>query len=188
MYKDLSAIALREQIKVLLENQRLHGIFDTPYDQILRFPDPQKYGYNGLTNKRDFLYQYFRLSLLAQHAGYLQERSLDNQTTHEGHPLALALTSADLRHSILPIALAAWLSPDEWRWESKYGAPEDLYYGLVLEYPTYVLAIASYTLKLNREELNRQIAPETVAECERIAEISATQSLVPIKAKTIEQP
>lgn len=169
MYKQLNVTVLRDRVRSLVIDQQMHQIFDPPGDSVLRFPPPRKFGHNVLTKSKQFLYEYYRLALLAQHAAVVSQPSVMEQQLEDGTPLALAITTADLNGTTLPLALTAWLTIDSFRWSPIYEVPEDLSYGLVLSYPTYILAIASFVLKIDRAEQIEKLAPGALGCCEEIA-------------------
>ncbi|MGG6281777.1 hypothetical protein ACQ4M3_09425 [Leptolyngbya sp. AN03gr2] len=85
----------------------------------------------------------------------------------EGDELATCnvLMNRDLLRAPLEICLVAWLTIDAWRWEqSDYkahpryypdGIPEDLFYGLVLQYPDSLLRAVTWYAGFSQESFTQ---------------------------------
>ncbi|WP_152034140.1 hypothetical protein [Synechococcus elongatus] len=114
------------------------------------------------------VFQYYkqaRLTLILMDK--LAKEKYPNQLIEKGKQLcslAVALASNDLDRAVYPIAATAWLTTDNFRWHKLQGfqsVPEDLSYGLILDYFEPVVESTRYFLsptgkhryRLTREDL-----------------------------------
>lgn len=164
------ASTLRDMAITLVESNREHHVFDPDKAESLRFPASEKYGWNTLKHSRTFIYEYFKLLLLAQEAGLIAQPECKKQLTETWVPIASAIVTADLRQATVLFAMTAWLSVDNYRWPDKYKIPNDLFYGLVLQYPGYILGFSSFVLSLeHRNRYLSMISESSISKCEEIA-------------------
>ncbi|WP_141712637.1 hypothetical protein A5482_015980 (plasmid) [Cyanobacterium sp. IPPAS B-1200] len=77
------------------------------------------------------------------------------------------LVISDANKCNLFLCIVAWLTIDDFRWHKIYpSVPEDLSYGLVLQYPDYILSCVEFVY--HRKKLyGMDILPPIVENCEQ---------------------
>jgi hypothetical protein len=105
-------------------------------------------------------------------------------------PLLRVLLTKDLDTVNLNWALVAWLTIDGFRWESLYPHLEfpDLNYGLVLQYPNYILTLAVVVTNLadHREGLTALLNKPTLDWIAQMAKEDTQRHLTPrLQSRTI---
>lgn len=117
--------------------------------------------------------KYYEAQILAQYI-FLQHINAQypgEPINPENHPLICQVLQKDLGRVNVWCALGAWLRIDGSRYEDNCRVPEDLSYGLVLQYPEPVIAFAATFLNRKfRNGIRAAIAPEVVDKIQRVAE------------------
>lgn len=93
-------------------------------------------------NKTFFFHYYYNtsLSFLALNKGLADFYDDPMYKVNEDCWIVNKLVNEDLKRVVVPLAMIAWLTTNEWRAHKKYPkAPEDLSYGLVMDYPIPIL-------------------------------------------------
>jgi hypothetical protein len=117
--------------------------------------------------------KYYEAQILAQ---YIFLQHINAQYPHEpisadNHPLICQVLQKDLGRVNVWCALGAWLRIDGGQYEEHWRVPEDLSYGLVLQYPEPVIAFAATFLNRKfRNGIRGAIAPEVVTKIQCVAE------------------
>lgn len=131
-----------------------------------------------IPRKASFMFGYF---YALNTAFFLMNEALEEfydqeiHKTEEGDHILNELVDADVNRVTVPLAIAAWLTTDNWRAHEYYPeAPEDLSYGLVTDYPIPILRLAnqflnptsSYSFEIDKEfmQLCKDSAVERVKE------------------------
>lgn len=157
----LAPLSCRDHIASLLEENRLCEIYDNP-------PSSQ---YPSILTVQPLDYKYlFEYTLYQIQGIYLAQREIiagkeiGMQTRKRQCEVFVSVIHNDLKRVSTLTALAAWLTTDHWRWHEKVEhLPEDLAYGLVLQYPNAVLRFTQFMLyKQHRRELLKLLKPIAV--------------------------
>lgn len=183
-FLDIDIKYMRNHLRTLVLEGRAGEILEGNY----KFP-LSKAGHNQLMSTPEFLEAYYKLILLSEQAALSCY-----STTRYGSTSAIAkgegidemddenistvryLVNKDLKVAILPVAVAAWLTIGDFRWHSiDANIPKELSYGLVLQYPDFVIPYAMYGSGLVRHELHNTLKPECIEYCEHYARQSATE-------------
>ena len=118
----------------------------------------------------DFMTAYFRLLTLGANWIDLETKKVNSTVTYatDGRPLVYVLMEQDILRVILPVAVTAWLTVDDFRWHHHVSEiPEDLQYGLVLSYPNLLVQYAAFIAGYNREKILNFIPQSIQQKCER---------------------
>lgn len=134
---------------------------------------PKGYSYNVVFTEPDVLYRYYKTIIYAERVGLMHtcpalyapkeliEKIPDEQLRPENEQRSLEVKTIayrDLCKVHGPIALTAWLTNDEFRWHKiDKSIPEDLSYGLVNQYPDFVLTYGLYLSGLQRTRIERDL-------------------------------
>ncbi len=140
-------------------------------------------GFDELPSNPKFLWDYYlRLDitfLLIARMAYeiYPEQMVEGPDFPYPIPMVCSLAKKDVDRVIFPAAAAAWLmsGPDQ-RWAAKHlikPVPEDLSYGLFLQYPIPLARGLAYFLGITRDEENRNLDEETL----RSSQVCALQAL-----------
>jgi hypothetical protein len=161
-------LGLRDRLNNLIYCNECHKIFDDGTDKSLRFP-PTK---NQIFYTTSFKTAYYSVVIRARI--YATNQALKNKEKEEQILLLNKLEDADLNRVTIQYMLSAWLTIDEFRWHSTFGygeIPEDLCYGLVLNYPNYVLSYANYVMNTHlRPTYIQELSEEELVLCDRMLE------------------
>lgn len=157
-------------IRDLLKQHILQNTGDTLLDDWNPTKETDKgflpFTMGGLHLCRDdkrFTYRYHRLLSLSQEVALQHYRSDIGETMR-------SLMLKDLARVTVLSAVTAWLTTDGLRWHNlDPDVPEDLSYGLVLQYPRGVLSYAAMIANINRAEALKQFPPILIKECEELA-------------------
>lgn len=164
--------ALRELFrqKVLANNA---GWFLAEYLPPVTFPAIKNQGWCRYPGQPDFVYYYYRLLALSECIAWqilLNTQPTFTQCVNDQRPILCSLIEHDINRVIAPVAIAAWLTTDNFRWHQHInGIPKDLNYGLVLQYPEAIIAYAAFIAGFNRGKQLAILTPQIIAECENLA-------------------
>lgn len=156
--------------KILTNNA---GWFLAEYNPPTTFPPMSQKGWCQYPAQPDFVYAYFRL--LALGAVVTQQTLSTTQpdiplSVLDHRPILCSLMENDIHRVIVPVAIAAWLTLDNFRWHHHLpGIPTDLHYGLVSHYPEAIISYAAFMAGLNRTEILSTLPIITIACCEELA-------------------
>jgi hypothetical protein len=157
------------------------GWFLADYNLPATFPPMSQKGWCQYPAQPDFVYAYFRLLALGevvtlQALSATQPESVTS--VRDDRPILCWLMENDIHRVIAPVAIAAWLSIDEFRWHHHIpGIPEDLHYGLVTHYPEAIACYAAFIGGFNRNELLSQIPNKTIVFYEDLAASEVSEQI-----------
>lgn len=175
-----SPIVLRDHYrsKVLADQA---GWFLADYNPPANFPPMSQKGWCQYPAQPDFVYAYFRLLALGavvtlQTLGVTQPDAAIS--VRDNRPILCWLMENDFHRVIAPIAIAAWLTIDEFRWHYHIpGVPEDLHYGLVTQYPQAIACYAAFIAGFNRTEVLSQLPAKTIVFCSELAALEVSEQI-----------
>lgn len=135
----------------------------------------------------DFVCSYFRLLALGSE---IVEQILEISqrdypiSPQDNRPVLLSLMESDIHRVIAPIAISAWLTVDEFRWE-KYipQIPHDLNYGLVTQYPEAICAYGAFMGNFNRPQFLNLLSTASINKCGLLAKKEATRQIQELKTR-----
>jgi len=139
---------------------------------------PRNHNINYMRFDQEFLYKYYRLLVESEWVGLvhfcpykyapleirkdLKEEQLKKYNENKSSVLRHVLYR-DLSRANVLITLSAWLTVDDFRWHNiDSSVPEDLFYGLVLSYPDFVLPYASYCSGLAKDKIKNNLLNEEI--------------------------
>ena len=155
---------LRNTIIKIIKHKQDHKLFNLSKEVNLIL------GRNLLTKEYEFLYQYFKL------LSYAELVALSNfEGGQINRKCIIQLINHDLKRATLPIALAAWLTTDNYKLPTVNNIPTDLNYGLVLQYPEFIIPYALFVLKINSEELLNNVDQYLLKQKDFNAKLRAVQ-------------
>lgn len=166
-----SPIILRDHYKQKIFTDQT-GWFLAKYRPSATFPPMFQKGWCQYPPVPDLVYAYFRLLALGSEIVEQMLKSTqpnDTKSVIDHRPLLCWLMENDFHRVILPIAVTAWLTVDEFRWHHYFeDIPEDLHYGLATQYPEVIIYYAAFIAGFNRAEAFATLSPQTIAFCEKI--------------------
>ena len=164
-------IALRNYYREKILNNQANWFLGE--NNKINFPPLHKRGWCRYYAIPDFVYSYFRLLALGSE---IVEQILEinhrdySLSAEDKRPLLLSLMEFDFHRVILPIAITAWLTVDEFRWDVHIpNIPHDLNYGLVSQYPEAICAYAAFIGNFNRSQFLDLLCTATVNKSEILA-------------------
>jgi len=144
---------------------------------LIKFPENKK----KLPQNHETVVAYYKAMLYAESVGYLNYSDIRQGKAIKRVDLdamVVKLMWKDLDKVTLPVALVAWLTIDSFRWHRVYvDFPEELSYGLVLDYADFVIPYATFIHGCNRENLFKQLTTSQKSHCDRIAVDSSNRVL-----------
>jgi hypothetical protein len=147
--------------------------FLAEYNTGVNFPPLHKQGWRYYYPIPDFVYNYFLLLALGSEiVEQILEKTQRNSPifSKNKRPLLCSLMERDFHRVIVPLAITAWLTIDDFRWHNHLrGVPRDLNYGLVSKYPEAICAYAGFIGGFNRSQFFNQLSPFTISKCELLA-------------------
>lgn len=181
---EISVINLRQKLIDKIINNTVHELLPTSLHKInARFPLSAN-DRALLPNDKPTLLNYHYLLRLSEVIGILNYKDLrynsdaaislnkgisesTNLTTEMTGLLPLVATVAykDMAKVNAFICAVAWLSIDDFKWHTQYPSylvPEDLSYGLVLQYPDFIIPFCSVIADYKREECYSKIQEESL--------------------------
>lgn len=175
-----SPIILRDYYKEKIISDHT-GWFLSEYHPSATFLPMFQKGWSQYPPVPDLVYAYFRLLALGSEIveQMLKLTQLNyTKSVIDNRPLLCWLMENDFHRVILPIAVTAWLTVDEFRWHHYFeDIPEDLHYGLVTQYPEVIIYYAAFIAGFNRAEALATLTPQTIAFCEKITTQEIFQQL-----------
>lgn len=159
-------LGLRDKTNDLILHDRCHEIFDESAEKTLRFPEKK----NKIYFSTPFATAYYKVVINARM--YAMNQVIKKKEKQDHLFLLTGLEDTDHNRVTLLYMLSAWLTIDEFRWHKVFSyeeIPEDLSYGLVLDYPTYVLNYANYVLNPSLRRLYlEELSKEELLNCDRM--------------------
>lgn len=104
----------------------------------------------------------------------------------DNRPVLLSLMESDIHRVIAPIAISAWLTVDEFRWEKYISQiPHDLNYGLVTQYPEAICAYGAFIGNFNRPQFLNLLSKTSINKCGLLAKKEATRQIQELKTRRL---
>ncbi|WP_069789412.1 hypothetical protein A5482_015950 (plasmid) [Cyanobacterium sp. IPPAS B-1200] len=158
-------------------------------ETVVTFPPLHQKGWCRYYAIPEFVYSYFRLLALGSE---ILEQILEISqrdyliSPQDNRPVLLSLMESDIHRVIAPIAISAWLTVDEFRWD-KYipQIPRDLNYGLVTQYPEAICAYAAFMGNFNRNQFLDLISTVSISKCELLAQQETFRQIKELKNKKL---
>lgn len=163
---------------MILYQRNLSVILDNPNDD---WYIPKPYGLNYIPRTQEFLYEYFKLIMECEWVGQMhfnpdeylpdyERRNLEKNNPDRFRPhnkeaskLLKLINFEQLKKCNILIACIAWLTIDSSPINKNDPTiPEDLSYGLVLDYPEFVIPYALYCSKIKRDRLKTLFTKDTL--------------------------
>lgn len=182
-------IVLRDFYRQKILNNEL-GWFLAEYYNGVGFPPLNQKGWCRYRVIPDFVYAYFRLLALGSEiVEQVLQISQSNYPLNlkDKRPLLCSLMEADFHRVIIPIAITAWLTVDDFRWHDHIqGVLHNLHYGLVTKYPSAICAYAGFIGGFNSSEMLNLLSFQTIRKCELLAAKEVSRQVgKPYKVKSI---
>lgn len=174
-----SILGLRDKLKDLILTNTIHLLIPTVGTEEPLHPFPVGEQVHMLPYHYDTLVNYFYLFKLATNyseATYNPERYGSEASIASGKPINVSkmaqytsdyphlptqLVVKDVAKCNMFIAAVAWLSWDNFRWQEELPTvPIDLSYGLVLQFPDYIIPFCEFLLDMNRKPYLESIGME----------------------------
>lgn len=180
MINNLHVQVIYEELKKILDTNTIHKIVKPIlYPKTEHFPTGiDRIGL--LPNSAGTILNYCFHSRLAEVVGILHYKTgrfgdVSHSNTERGHnepglfqhfyaeppSLVIDLCLTDLHRVNCFVAAYAWLTTNDFRWHHKYKhLPEDLSYGLILQYPDFIIPYAACISGLMTEEYKKNLGPD----------------------------
>ncbi|NCO74100.1 MAG: hypothetical protein GW795_12465 [Cyanobacteria bacterium] len=178
-------ITLRNYYREKILQNQAHWFLAT--ETPVTFPPLHQKGWSRYYAIPDFVSSYFRL--LAQGSEIVEQILEISQRDYlvspqDNRPVLLSLMESDIHRVIAPIAITAWLTVDEFRWE-KYipQIPRDLNYGLVTQYPEAICAYGAFMGNFNSPQFLNLLSTTTIEKCGLLARKEANCQIQELKIR-----
>lgn len=182
-------ITLRNYYREKILNNQHHWFLasQTP----ITFPPLHQKGWCRYYAIPEFVYNYF--SLLALGSEIVEQILEISQRDYavspeDNRPVLLSLMESDIHRVIAPIAITAWLTVDEFRWQKHIPQiPPDLNYGLVTQYPEAICAYGAFMGNFNRHQFLNLLSTASLNKCDLLAKKEATRQIQELKTKRLSR-
>lgn len=176
---------LRNYYREKILHNQAHWFLAT--ETAVTFPPLHQKGWCRYYAISDFVSSYFGLLALGSE---IVEQILEishrdyGVSPQDNRPVLLSLMESDIHRVIAPIAITAWLTVDEFRWE-KYipQIPRDLNYGLVTQYPEAICAYGAFMGNFNRPQFLNLLSTASIDKCRLLAQKEATGQIQELKIR-----